>query len=226
MSHGPGDGRGDDAPVDEGTVVPELVLGILPADEDRTVGIRLGEPDLHAGSPGAARLAAEIRRAERAVAAALVDPLPAVPLPAGGRARLLATLQSPDRFRAFFSTLRRWFDLDDTGLAAVIAKVDSGLAWKDTPFPGMRYFRFAGGPAALGRESGVVQLLPGTTFPRHRHVGHERSMVLEGSLTLDGRRIDPGEAVESGPGTEHALVACPGRNVVIITGHDGLSFDA
>jgi hypothetical protein len=199
--------------------VPELVLGILPADEQVAVAAELAKP-----SPVAAELAAEIRLSARAVEAALVDALPAVPLGAGARARLLATLASPGRFRAFFPTLRRWFDLDDQGLSAVIARIDAGTAWKSTPFPGMRYFRFAPGPAALGRESGCVALAAGTRFPRHQHLGEERSMVLEGSLMLDGRRIDPGEAVESPPGSAHELVACPGRDVVILTSHDGLSF--
>jgi hypothetical protein len=199
--------------------VPELVLGILPAEEQGAVAAELAE-----ASPVAAELGAEIRRSARAVEAALVDPLPAVSLGAGGRARLMATLSSPERFRAFFPTLQRWFDLDAGGLSAVIARIDAGTAWKDTPFPGMRYFRFAPGPAALGRESGCVLLAAGTRFPRHQHLGEERSMVLEGSLMLDGRRIHPGEAVESPAGSAHELVACPGRDVVILTSHDGLSF--
>ena len=202
--------------------LPELVLGILPRDEEEAVEAALVGPR---DAVDAAALSARIRQAERAVEAALVDVLPVVHPGTGARARLLATLGSPERFRELFPTLRRWFDLDDAGLGAVIARIDAGTSWKDTPFAGMRYFRFSAGPGALGRESGCVLLAAGARFPRHRHRGHERSMILEGSLTLDGRRYHAGDVIESPIGSAHELVSGAGRDLVILTSHDGIDFD-
>jgi hypothetical protein len=209
--------------------LPELVLGILPPDEEEAVAAALGGASGGALGPGGgvdlAALSARIRQAERAVEAALVDVLPVVHPGTGARDRLLATLCSPDRFREFFPTLRRWFDLDDAGLGAVIARIDAGTSWKDTPFAGMRYFRFSAGPGALGRESGCVLLAAGARFPRHRHRGHERSIILEGSLTLDGRRCHAGDVIESPIGSAHEFVSGTGRDLVILTSHDGIAFD-
>lgn len=191
----------------------EFVLGVLPESEAPVLSAAVAE------SPA---LAGELRQAAQAVAA-LTDVLPAAPLAPGGRARLLATLASPDRFRAFFPTLRRWFDLDDDGLRAVIARMDAGTSFVDAPLPGVRYFDFPAGPAAVGKEAGVLTLAAGAHFPAHVHHGSERSMVLEGTLLLDGRRLHAGDTVEVTPGSQHEFGAGPERSLVLLVIHDGFS---
>lgn len=193
-------------------LVPEYVLGLLPEDERRR---------LVSAQEGSATLAQEVRMAAAAVAT-LADALPErAPLP-GGRSRLLATLASPDRFQAFFPTLRQWFDLTDEQLRSVIARMDAGTEFVDAPLPGVRYFDFETGPRAVGKEAGVLTLAPGARFPAHVHKGGERSMVLEGTLLLDGLRLHPGDVVDVTAGSRHEFAAGPERRLALLVIHDGI----
>lgn len=197
-------------------LVPEYVLGVLPEGARK---------DVEAAIQDSADLDEEVRLSRLAIAS-LTDGLPPARVAPTDRSRLMATLASPDRFRGFFPVLRRWFDLGEQELRAALALVDAGTAWIDAPFPGVRYFHFQGGAAAVGKESGCLVLSPGARFPRHLHAGAERSMVLEGTLVLDGRQWHAGDVVETAGGTTHDFAAGPGRDLVLIVIHDGISFPA
>lgn len=194
-------------------LVPEYVLGVLSAADRARVNEAL---------QGSTELGREVRLATEALTS-LTDALPPHPAVPGGRARLLATLASPDRFKAFFPTLRRWYDLDDDGLRAVLARMDAGTSFVDAPLPGVRYFDFTAGPAAIGKEAGALTLAAGASFPRHVHLGNERSMVLEGTLLVDGRRLHAGDTIEVTAGSEHQFAAGPERSLVLLVLHDGFS---
>jgi mannose-6-phosphate isomerase-like protein (cupin superfamily) len=194
-------------------LIPEYVLGTLSEEDRRRV---------HDAVDGSAALGREVRLTSEALAS-LADALPARPATPGGRARLLATLTSPDRFKAFFPTLRRWYDLDDDQLRAVLSRIDAGTDFIDAPLPGVRYFDFPAGPAAVCKEAGALTLAAGAIFPRHVHHGNERSMVLEGTLLVDGRRLHPGDTVEVTAGSEHEFSAGPERPLVLLVIHDGIS---
>lgn len=197
-------------------LVTEYVLDLLPAEERKEIETTI------ASSP---ELRVEVRASERALTA-LTDLLPALSPAPGARSRLMATLAGPDRFKAFFSVLRRWFDLDDGGIAKVLTEVDGTSKWIDAPFPGVTYFHFQGGPAALAKESGCLRLSGGAKFPQHLHHGAERAMVLEGTLLQGGRTWHAGDIVEAAAASSHEFAAAPGRDLVIIVGHDGITFSA
>lgn len=204
-------------------LVPEYVLGILPDAERRAMAALLEK------SPA---LDAEVRSAELALSR-MPEALPAAPVTTNGRGRdrLLATLSGPDRFREFFPVLRGWFDLADDALRAVLARVDDREAAEPTAastnssVPGLRYFHFQSGPAALARESGCIILAPGARFPRHQHEGTERALVLQGVLLLDGQTHHAGTVIEAEAGTSHDFAAGPGRDLIAIVGHDGIRFE-
>jgi putative transcriptional regulator len=201
-------------------LVPEYVLGILAEPDRRAMAALVAS---------SAELSEEVRSAEVALDR-VADSLPPATSSASargrGRDRLLATLGGPERFREFFPLLRDWFDLGDDALRAVLARVDggapTGLTIPDAP--GVRYFHFQGGPGARSLESGCVILVPGARFPRHVHDGAERSMVLQGSLLLDGHTYHPGAVIEVGAGTSHDFGAGAGRDLIVIVGHDGIRF--
>jgi hypothetical protein len=196
-------------------LVPEYVLGVLSAEERTQVKGVLDGGDSQA-------LNHEVRLASEAVAS-LTDALPSRPMTPGGRSRLLATLASPDRFLAFFPTLRQWYDLDDDQLRAVIARIDEGISFIDAPLPGVRYFDFDAGPAAVAKEAGALILASGARFPRHVHHGSERSLILEGTLVLDGRRLHAGDILDATAGSQHQFAAGPERSLVLLVIHDGFS---
>lgn len=52
-----------------------------------------------------------------------------------------------------------------------------------------------------------MRFAPGTRFPRHRHPGPEKLLVLQGSYTESaGQRVGPGDLHEMAPGTEHGFL--------------------
>ena len=195
-------------------LVAEFVLGVLPEARSKELAAAI------ASDPGLER---EVRLGGMLVDL-LADGLPAPPRAANARARLLATLSSPDRFKELFPILRSWFDLGDDELRAVLARADEGRSWVDAPFPGVRYFHFEAGPKALGKEAGCLTLAPGARFPAHRHDGTERSMILEGTLLLDDRAWHAGSVFEAAAGTAHELSAGAGRDLVLVVIHDGISY--
>ena len=58
-----------------------------------------------------------------------------------------------------------------------------------------------------GGRSSVVRLKQGARVPRHVHHGHEEVLVLQGSVTLSGTRLDVGDYMYTTPGEEHDVVA-------------------
>jgi quercetin dioxygenase-like cupin family protein len=155
-------------------------------------------------------------------AAGAVAPL----APAGAvRARLLATLGSAERFRPFFETLRRTFDLAPDGLAEVLRRIDATDGWQEGPMSAFRYFHFQAGPALAGFETGVVRLAPGAVFPRHRHRGAERTLVLDGFVEDGGRVSGPGTILEMPAGSSHDYRACQGRDLIVVSMHGGIDFE-
>ncbi|HVU49664.1 MAG TPA: cupin domain-containing protein [Polyangia bacterium] len=142
------------------------------------------------------------------------------------RARLLASLAGPARFAALAAALGRVTDLGAEAIAALLAKVDDPAAWSDAPFPGVRYFHFTPGAGAAVVEAGFVRLAPGARFPHHRHLGHEVTFVLDGLLEDRGQVYGPGSVVESAAGTEHDYSAGAGRDLVIVSLHDGVEYRA
>jgi hypothetical protein len=143
--------------------------------------------------------------------------------PEGGtRARLLQSLAGPDRFRPFFAELGRRFDLALEPLRAVLALIDDPTQWLPSPVPGVRLIHFAAGPALAGADAGFVLVPAGLTFPRHRHLGPEMAVVLEGMVHDSGRTCGPGEVVEWPAQSTHDYRAGHGRDLVVMVAHHGI----
>ena len=149
----------------------------------------------------------------------------AAPSP-GLRRRLMATVASVERFSPFFETLRRTFDLGAVALGELLRRVDAPGGWQEAPMPGVRYFHFQAGPALAGFETGVVRVAPGATFARHRHRGPERTFVLDGYVEDQGRVHGPGAMLEMPAGSAHDYRALPGRDLIVVSIHGGIDFEA
>jgi quercetin dioxygenase-like cupin family protein len=154
-----------------------------------------------------------------ALVAATLDPL--IP-PLAARDRLMAALAGPDRFRPFFADLARRCDLGLEALRKVLALVDDPAAWQASPLPGVALIHFTAGPAVAGADTGLVRVPAGATFPRHRHLGPEVAVVLEGLVLDTGRRYRPGEVVAWDQGTVHDYQAGGQRDLVVIVAHHGI----
>jgi putative transcriptional regulator len=144
--------------------------------------------------------------------------------PTRARARLLDAVDGPGRFAPLLDTIRRLTDLAGEALSALLRRIDEPTGWIDGS-PGIRYFHFTPGPAAAAPEAGIVRLRPGATFPRHRHIGDEVSLVLDGVLIDDaGHRHGPGTVIPSPASSEHAYTAAPGRDLLLVSMHGGITF--
>jgi quercetin dioxygenase-like cupin family protein len=143
------------------------------------------------------------------------------------RERLLATVTRPRlRFAPLFGALSELFDLGDTDLAGLFEHAASPAAWTETPIAGARLIHVAGGPRVAGADNGLVLIAAGGRFPRHRHLGVERVLVLDGGYrdAPGGRLYLPGDRQEMPAESSHEVVALPERDLLfavsVITGVD------
>ncbi len=124
-----------------------------------------------------------------------------------GRARLLQTVSHPtERYAPLFGKLTQFFDLGVGALRDVFARAELVSEWQPGPLPWVSLFHLQGGPALTGLDTGFVRLKKGMPFPRHRHVGPERVLILAGGYHDNAERwYGPGDLHVMEAGTEHAL---------------------
>jgi quercetin dioxygenase-like cupin family protein len=189
--------------------LPEYVLGLLPPAESAEIDLLVG------ASPALQREVAEISEALASTVAPLAPP-PAL------RERVLGSLGSAERFRPFFAELTRRLDLAVDKVREVLARIDDPDAWGPSPLPWIKLIHFSAGPAAAVADAGFVRVEAGAAFPRHRHLGHETTIVLEGQMRDGDRLYGPGEVVEWDTDTIHEYSAGPERSLVLCAAHNGI----
>ncbi len=136
--------------------------------------------------------------------ATLLEPLP---VSASARARLLAAVAAPAlRWAPLFEKLARFFDLPRAALTALSERAAKDEEWESAPLDGVRLLHLSGGPALGGADAGLVWLKPGLHFPEHRHLGEERTLILEGSVRYDSGQIQgPGDTLRMPAGSRHSF---------------------
>lgn len=98
------------------------------------------------------------------------------------------------------------FDLPEARVREVLTVANDAAEWQWTVLPGVRQIELAGGPRTENARVRLLKFSPGLRFPRHRHLGLEHVLVLEGSYTdSDGHEVGPGDLQVMAPGTEHGL---------------------
>ena len=196
--------------------LPEFLFDALEPEERRRFAAAVD------ASPALAR---EVAAAHEAVAAWARLRVKTETPPSALRQRLLDTIGSVERFRPFFASVGRIFDLAEGAVREILGRVDEAVGWSVFP-GGARYFHFLPGPsfAMAGQEAGVVRMAPGTTFPRHRHRGGETTMVLDGVMYDRGQVYGPGAIIEADPGSSHDYRAWAGRDLILVSRHGGIEF--
>ena len=148
--------------------------------------------------------------------------LPPLAPPPALRARLLETLDGPERFRPFFAELARRFDLTVEAVRGLLARIDDPASWEATPMSWIKLIHFAGGPALGEADAGFVKVSAGTTFPRHSHDGPELAFVLEGRMIKNGRSYVPGDIDEVPSDEVHEYHVGPEGDLVVMVWHNGI----
>jgi len=137
---------------------------------------------------------------------------------APGLARLLSAVnQSEERFSPLFDKLTGLFDLSADALRALFARAANESEWEPGPMPWVSLFHFQGGPAVGSFDSGFVRFKKGMPHPRHRHLGRELVLVLDGRYFdhEEQRWYGPGDLHDMSAGTEHALQMGADRDVLL-----------
>jgi hypothetical protein len=133
-----------------------------------------------------------------------------------GRTRLLATVQGARRLTPLFHKLSQFFDLSVAAVRALLERAERESEWQPGPLPWVSLFHFEGGPALAGLDTGFVKIKRGMPFPRHRHSGTERVLILAGSYRdHEQRNYGPGDFHDMLPGTEHALQMSADEDILL-----------
>ncbi len=136
------------------------------------------------------------------------------------RERILASIEPSTRFEGFTERFAELFDLDRKESRRLLAKIDQSQAseWASSIFPGVRLLKFPGGPRVADATCGLISIKANTIFPRHRHRGEERVLVLQGRARENtGRLFQPGDLLISEPESEHAFMTLgPGPCVLAV----------
>ena len=101
------------------------------------------------------------------------------------------------------------------------AVASAGASTLDGPAPGCWYQEVEKGPRLGTALAALVKLAPGATFPDHRHVGHERALVLQGAYRSRAGRAAVGDLHEMDEGTSHELTAEPDGEVYYLAVVEG-----
>lgn len=205
--------------------IPELVLGTLEEPER-------AEVEQHIESCG--RCAAEAAAAQEALSLLALALPPEAPS-AAARTGLLASIVEEEqrsgaraargRLTSFAARIARFFDVSVERARALLELAVDARAWTPGPAPGISLLHLRAGAQFAAADAGLVRMAPGARFPRHRHVGHEYGLILEGGFTdSSGIVVRAGEHHDLGAGTSHDFVALPEGCLFAALVLDGIEF--
>jgi putative transcriptional regulator len=124
---------------------------------------------------------------------------PVAPPPAL-RDRLLVSTRSGRPLPSFAGGVARLFDVP---VAHARTELE-GIEWLPSPFPGFQ----------VDASARFLRGAPGARFPRHRHLGREEVLVLQGGFQDDRGAVWAGQLATNDPGSEHAFVVLAGCDCI------------
>jgi hypothetical protein len=104
----------------------------------------------------------------------------------------------------------------------MLERIDDAGAWEPGPVPGLFLSHFQPGPRLAGIDAGFVRVTAGLGIPRHRHLGQEVALVLEGTLWEGSVGVFPGQPLRRDAGSVHAFEAGGERDLVFVVTHSGV----
>ena len=143
-------------------------------------------------------------------------------------ARLLSSIERPPlRYAPFFARIAELFDLSEEAAIAQCARLAEPNVWRFAGLPGIKNVRVQGGPRVQGAEVMFARFAPGLRFPRHKHTGTERVLVMEGSYEdSDGLKHGAGELRTWEPGTSHGFRISSDEPCIVAAVVHGRTFES
>jgi anti-sigma factor ChrR (cupin superfamily) len=176
-------------------------LGALDAEEARAFEAHISE--------GCEACAAELREFAGVAASLRLAPTQAEP-PARARERLLARV-SGEAQDADASVAAR---PPKSASGFLVVRADEGR-WVETEDEGVCY-KLLFADRELGTYTTLLKLQPGASIPRHRHLGVEQCLVLEGDLSAGPIKMSAGDFNCSLPNSVHDEIATEGGALLLI----------
>jgi hypothetical protein len=142
--------------------------------------------------------------------------------------RLRTTLEAPpQRYAPFFARAAELFDLPESVIVSELGRLAEPKVWRFAGLPGIQQVTVKGGPKVASAETLFVRFAPGVRFPKHRHTGLERVLVLEGSYRdTNGVEHRAGELREWAEGSEHGFLVDESGPCIFASVVFGRRFDA
>jgi anti-sigma factor ChrR (cupin superfamily) len=142
--------------------------------------------------------------------------------------RLRATLDTPPhRYAPFFERAAELFDLPESVVIDELGRLAEPKVWRFAGLPGIQHVPVKGGPKVASAETLFVRFAPGVRFPKHRHTGLERVLVLEGSYQdTNGVVHRAGELREWAAGSEHGFLVDKSEPCIFASVVFGRRFEA
>jgi quercetin dioxygenase-like cupin family protein len=141
-----------------------------------------------------------------------------VPPPPSLKARILARLEGAAPAPALPPGGR----FVSQGIAAVIV---ADAPWASSPLPGIEY-KLLHRDEERRTTTRLLRFSAGATYPSHRHGGVEEVFVLDGTLTLNGILLKPGDYCRAEAGTAEPSAHSETGGMAIIVSSDLDAFDA
>jgi hypothetical protein len=151
--------------------------------------------------------------------------LPTEIAPARGAARLVrAVTELPLRYAPLFRRLSGLWQVSEDVVERELTRAKDPRSWTLTLLRGVKTFEVSaeqrGGP-----RSRLLCFAAGVHFPKHRHRGAERVLVLEGSYAdSTGCRVGAGEEQSMAAGSEHELRVLGNQDCIAAVAEHGLDF--
>jgi anti-sigma factor ChrR (cupin superfamily) len=143
---------------------------------------------------------------------ALASSIPAVPPSEASRSRLLTAAEGAHRHAPFVGRVATLFELDDEAASSLLTSVaTSDRGWRRGPGDGTAMWPVRSPANARGTQTLLLRIDGGCAFPKHRHLGDETVLVLEGAFRSNGdARASAGDVMTVPPNSVHHLSVAPG----------------
>lgn len=154
-------------------------------------------------------------RSLRQAAGGLALSVPAVAAPLGALDRIRGELSGGGRFGHFTPQVAELFDLPARDVRPLFDKLLIPSSWEEGPAPGIGMIPVNAGPKHAGAFSAFVKIPTGVLFPKHRHVGLEVNLVIQGGFRERGKEVWRGDLVREASGTSHDQLGLPGIDCIV-----------
>lgn len=107
----------------------------------------------------------------------------------------------------------------------IIRATYESAGWIESGLPGITMKELYTNPSS-GTQTALVRLAPGTHYPKHRHVGTEECLVMEGVLRMDEITLKAGDFVVNRDGEVHNDTWSDEGCLLLLTGSLNDDFNA